>query len=474
MSYIANNVYIDELHIGIGNSTIDENSYYYTGTNTYANQASGLLTDIETNRGFQWVVQITNGAGIDVQTDAYYLRVITYIIKSNGLNTPYLGSQVETVTVDFNDTTASTISNNESFYVGFNLPIIPGGSDVVTVDTDSNGVRLLSDQLTDSTGTAGSGYFLTVSTTFELWDGDPTASGVKIDVLGKGGFRLTSGDAAGSFAWSDVLSSILRTDLSVSGTWSTDGHWNNDGVPEANGSRRRLYRTSGPAVPTTNYVQTDWIYGDSGIYYLNASAEGDPHVTTLDGNKYDFVHLGAARYFSDGNGLYINVDIQKGDYERWGQNDYMRRIYVWYKKQNILIDTGFRGKPVKILKNNGIKVKEHKLSFDKNAYRHSGYTRKKFLTEEQVQKHLLTYPHDIVPEYIRNQIIVHINNVYSLVVENINRLNLQPCRIYLVIKNKKNLDKTKFKGIIVTSETDESNLLDTIETIPESSKSSNN
>ena len=43
-----------------------------------------------------------------------------------------------------------------------------------------------------------------------------------------------------------------------------------------------------------------------------------------------------------------------------------------YKNKNILIDTGFRGKPVKVLDCNGFEYSEKKLEFHKEALRTHG------------------------------------------------------------------------------------------------------
>ena len=61
---------------------------------------------------------------------------------------------------------------------------------------------------------------------------------------------------------------------------------------------------------------------------------GKIYITTLNGQHYDFNYLGYLRYFDNCNEhdrLVINVKTDHGDYERWKDNEYIRKVFISYK-----------------------------------------------------------------------------------------------------------------------------------------------
>ena len=66
---------------------------------------------------------------------------------------------------------------------------------------------------------------------------------------------------------------------------------------------------------------------------------------------------------------------------------------------------------------------------------------------QEINEYLIKNPLDVVPDLIRNKITIKINNMFSLEVENINKYNLQPCRLFFKINDMKN--SKKWKGLIV-------------------------
>ena len=97
---------------------------------------------------------------------------------------------------------------------------------------------------------------------------------------------------------------------------------------------------------------------------------------TLNGEHYDFDYIGYLRYFDSNNQdrLIINVETKRGDYKNWKDNDYMRTLLLHYDDKTMIVDTGFRGKPVKVLINDKFDYTEEKLDFDVDALRYAGYS----------------------------------------------------------------------------------------------------
>ena len=180
------------------------------------------------------------------------------------------------------------------------------------------------------------------------------------------------------------------------------------------------------------------------------AANGDPHITTLTNQHYDFNYLGYLRYFDNCNEydrLVVNVKTDHGDYPRWKENDYMRKVFISYKDKYAIINTGFRGKPVKILDNDGFKYEEEYLDFDEEAYRYASNSKYKSNDEEDITDYLRNKPNIIIPELVRNKIKLEINDNFNIIIENVNEYNLQPCRIKLLINNIKNAEK--WKGLVI-------------------------
>ena len=186
---------------------------------------------------------------------------------------------------------------------------------------------------------------------------------------------------------------------------------------------------------------------------------GDPHIATINGEHYDFNHIGYLRYFNNEN-LIINVKTDHGDYENWANNDYIRQVYIRYNNNYCLVDTGFRGKPVKILINNNFNIKEEKLEFNKKALRYAGYSNFKSNNEQKINDYLNNSPFDVVPKLIRNKITFYINENFDLEIVNVNQYNLQPCRLFLNIKNKMN--SSNWKGLVVDRKWAYSSILESI------------
>ena len=184
---------------------------------------------------------------------------------------------------------------------------------------------------------------------------------------------------------------------------------------------------------------------------------------TLKGEHYDFNHIGYLRYFDncEENRLFINIKTDHGDYERWKNNDYIRQVFNKLLWQKIVLDTGFRGKPVKILLNQGFEIYENKLEFNPSAYRYAGYSKYKSRVESRIQRYLKRFPNDVVPEFVRNSILVIVNKDVRMIIENVNEYNLQPCRIQLYINSHSNYNN--WEGLVVDRKWAHSSILNNID-----------
>ena len=190
---------------------------------------------------------------------------------------------------------------------------------------------------------------------------------------------------------------------------------------------------------------------------LDGSTNGDPHIKTLFGINYKFDYLGSFRMF-DNNASDINKRIlingfsKYGEEKRWGNNQYVRMIYIFCGNKDILIDTGFRGEKVHVIESKGIDYEIEELTFDKDAKIHCFDCRKNFginkFNSYSVQNHIKKTCHKVLPP-IRNNLKIKLNidnKVFSINISNVNKYNLQPCRIKIEPMNI--IDNT-FSGTLI-------------------------
>lgn len=198
----------------------------------------------------------------------------------------------------------------------------------------------------------------------------------------------------------------------------------------------------------------------SNIYNYNSisgSAVGDPHINTLFGKRYKFDYLGPFRMFdNNGNGenkIVINGISENGEAKRWKNKQYIRYIYFYCGGKSMLINTGFRGIPVKVIENYGFDYTEKDLNFDIEKAKHYCFDcKKKFnilkFNKYSVQNHINKTGHKNLKP-IRNSISFFMKNKYEsylIEITNVDELNIQPCEIN-IYPIKTNYDK--ISGLIV-------------------------
>ena len=198
---------------------------------------------------------------------------------------------------------------------------------------------------------------------------------------------------------------------------------------------------------------TNWEHSNSYWAFINESQFatcGDPHIKALNGLDYDFRYEGYMRYF-ECDDLIINVECAKGD-EKWENLEYFRKMYLNHEGKELILDLGFRGKPVSVLKNDGFDIIEKKLEINANANRFCGTCRGwKSNEESRCTRHIKKYGHNI-GELVRNSISLCVknknNDKFIINAENVNKQNLQPCALNMGIKaNSENI-----AGLAVSAE----------------------
>jgi len=124
-------------------------------------------------------------------------------------------------------------------------------------------------------------------------------------------------------------------------------------------------------------------------------------------------------------------------------------IYIKYGDNSITLNTGFRGSYAHVVNNTGFEYKDIPLDFDEAALRYSCNTRFSSSDENKIEEHLQNNPTDEIPILARNMIVLNISDDYCVIIENVNRFNLQPCRIKLMIN--KSTKSNKDTGILADS-----------------------
>ena len=112
-----------------------------------------------------------------------------------------------------------------------------------------------------------------------------------------------------------------------------------------------------------------------------------------------------------------------------------------YGDNELIIDSGFRGRRVEVIKNNGFTINEKYLRFSKRAVSCSG-CKEKYNENVMMMLHRLETikegnMHD-VKLLVRNCIkFILGDNEFLITITNVDRYNLQPCRLSIMPLKKK-------------------------------------
>lgn len=422
-----NGFYIDDVYVA---ATGDNNNTLFNGNNVLNSitNSSELPAGTSQTTGLKWVVQVTNGSG-----SAYNPSDSGNAIKLTVCTNTYNSSEDQTYSYDLHYTCNQDIdiADNGSIYFGWDLPIL----------NDRNITGINEDDLSIATVTYSSSSNISNPTTQEVLLADQSVSN---SIIVGTRFRL-------------YINGVEKDRVGIK--YDEDNGWvDGEGVaavpiPYVISGTNHTYLTgllsrkpdntsqsSGPKLtqdaPSLIYKAADWNTKTTLTSIgsqLRGTAAGDPHITTLAGEHYKFVHIGAFRLFEqvvDGKLLIINGCSENGP-ARWSHNEYIKKFYIQYGEQSILLDNGFRGQEVTVLENNGIEYKEQKLQFHETAKRYSGGLNgiKPYTTTDANAPET-----DDLPGYRRNEVAFQIKNdedkvIMDIKIQNVNEYNLQPCRL---------------------------------------------
>ena len=426
-----------------------------------------------TTGGRKWLVQITNNTGdqFDLSTTSLTLRICTKYGKVDDDDSTV---DYDDFDIDMNYSTG-LVDDKGSIFVGFTGdssapwgPVNPGGSgngpDTIAINqqggttpttwgsTPSSGTHrcpLIADQTREAnndTGviyTARSRFILRVGTTtkdivFANTD-NGSANGSTVAAVGDQGIFRPIDEGATEI---DATDTAVKVDITPSPDYTVpSGNANNSFVIRRRGDgltgNGLHFATAAGSVPTTTFGRTQWAWvtGSDLQMYLDPSggvpisALGDPHITTLAGEHYEFDYLGPFRLYEATAGdqkLTINALAKLGP-GRWNEKQYLRELYIQHGDKWAHVDMGFRGSPLKILESEGLEHEEKSLEFDPEAKRYS------FSSQYRTTDWTEPVTEDL-PALVRNAIdfvIAHTRTgvpAASIHLENVNKYNLQPCR----------------------------------------------
>jgi len=404
---VITDLYIDEIRI------ITDNGSRFSGIqNVLHTVTDNLPTNTVTTTGLKWVIQVTNGSGAtyNPSTDgAIKLTVCT------NTNSDFSYDLIYTYSENVN------IADNDSIYFGHNGFGVTVVSNNVAYSSSSNitdpstQAVYLADQCISGT--------IAVGTRFRLY----------VNSIEKERIGVTWEDDDTSWEQGNGSEGI-PIPFRVNGITTASGLSGQGAGTVITGSyTRKLPADLAQNAPTKNDNPNDWSVSTSS--HLDASAAGDPHITTLKGECYKFVHIGPFRLLEDiidGKLLIINGCSENGP-TRWSKNEYIKKFYIQYGDQSILFDNVFRGQEVTVLENNGIEYTEEKLQFHKTAKRYSGGLNgvNPYTTTDGNEPET-----EDLPGFKRNQVAFQIKTddgktILNITIQNVNEFNLQPCRLGL-------------------------------------------
>ena len=298
--------------------------------------------------------------------------------------------------------------------------------------------------------------YLSVCTVFVL-----KLSGNIVDVCGDT-TKINSGNAERSFKVSPALSCVIKEDIEPLDTWNipgeTYGKWNYNILPKTIGYIKRLSHEN-ISVPSPIFDPTEWTYDsisddDYMSSYTFVRAVGGGHVMPLSGDHYFLDSRGYYRLFDNNDEIdrvVINVKYSSGPFTRWVDKGYVTNVYVLHDDMEAYVSTGFRGVYATVDNGTQFSYTDTLLQCDSKAKIYAAEGRFKSSDDTAIEVYKKNNPNILLPPRIRNKLKIIINDDFTLFIENVNRFNLQPCRVTLMLKNESNvnLNTTTYNGIII-------------------------
>ena len=397
---MTSGMYIDEVHIAV--SKTENISTPLVGNTAYAGDGSD---------GYKWIVAIANNTAANhVFGSGDTLRMCTdYWNTQEG--------ESKEIDVDFDLSGLGTLNAGTQLYVGF--ATATGFAHSITINLPAS----MGHALPDSKDGGG-------------------------NIISSSRFRL---NIRGT--WTDNV----FTNSWISGVNHGQGayYYTFAGGSTVNSSLRKLQANAGPIGEDNTWVTSHWQRGE-GTSYLSASAAGDPHICTLFGEHYEFDHLGPIRLFDnehvrsgkDNDLIIINGLVEPGP-GAWAKNQYIRKLFIYNAGKTMVVDLGFRGSKVVVERNDGIPYEEEELGFNDDALMYAMNGKCKFKDPEKAKEYGDLHG-VLVPPLVRNQITFELCGSdedtaahkveLKITLSNVNKYNLQPCRLNIEVGNDFNKD----------------------------------
>ena len=253
------------------------------------------------------------------------------------------------------------------------------------------------------------------------------------------------GNGGGTPTWGDPLGNSFLTDNDGEGNTNV---WISDGL-FSSGYGLTAFNESPWDVDTSYTTHT------SEAAFAQSGGAGDPHITTVMGKVYYLSTPNTFLFFDNNHEdeskrVIINAGIRKGQYQTWDKKEYIDRIYIKNGNDRCMIRTGFRGEPCTIEGYEGtMDVNIVDLNLKQGHKKFCKDCRFKSRDTEMIRIHTSRNKHQMIPS-VRNRIICKIKtdeNMYTVVVENINVDNFRPSSVSVRLSNKSNI--SKYLGAIV-------------------------
>ena len=250
-----------------------------------------------------------------------------------------------------------------------------------------------------------------------------------------GTFATFSNNGFGSGTWGTPIGTYLDDNYDGgSDIWKTDGSF-------SDGYGLTVFNES----PWD--VDTSYTSNTSQAQFAGAGGAGDPHITTISGDTYYLDTWKPFRFFHNSlkgkNELVINANIKGIGYEIWKNMQYINQIYIKNGSNSCVISTGFRGELCEVVDCEGdIKIKIDNLDMKKDCKQFCADCRYRTRDPDMVKMHTLRNKHQMIP-MVRNRITCTIEieeNVYNVVVENVNSDNFRPSSVVVKMKNMANIE----------------------------------
>lgn len=287
-----------------------------------------------------------------------------------------------------------------------------------------------------STGSGSEGFFRTV-----------VGSGPSVPACEAGN---------GSFSQSLTGNGILGTYDGDSDIWITSGDFS-DGYGLS-------YFNSSPWDVDTTYTSYT-----SAAAFAAAGGGGDPHIVTLDGKSYDIKTKKYFKLFDNNNKdsrLIINAQVDRSDLPIWNDKEYMTKIFISHNNDSCIISPGFRGSNAHVIYNSGgLEIIDKKLKLKCDHKKFCGDCKYRIRDNKLLMRHRRKNNHKLLAG-TRNRLSIRIDtieNIYDVIIMNVDDDNFNPSQIRLNAKSTENIEL--YNGATVNTSDDYSHDIDNLFTI---------